>query len=128
MAPEKKFFTKEHEWIRIKEGKAYIGKTEFGMRDLGEMILIDLPSENEEVTQGDEIAYLEGAKSTVSICAPFDGIIAEINEALLDRPELLNRKCETTFILAIYNEAGYDTSECLNNDEYEDYMFIMSAE
>jgi len=128
MASEKKYYTKDHDWIRLKDGKAYIGKTEFGLRNIGDMILIDLPSENEEVTEGDEIAYLEGAKGTISVCAPFGGIIAEINEDLLDKPEHLNKKCESTFIVAIFSEDGYDTSECLNNDEYEDYMFILSAE
>jgi glycine cleavage system H protein len=128
MAADKRYFTKEHDWIKMKEGKAYIGKTEFGIKNLGNMILVDLPSENEDVMEGDEIAFLEGAKDTATIYAPFDGVVAEVNEDLLDRPEMLNKKCETTFILVIYNEDGYDTSSCMNNDEYEDYIYLLGGE
>lgn len=119
---EKKFYTREHQWVKFKDGNIYVGITSHGLKDIGKMILADLPSENEEVTEGDEIAYLEGSKGTVSLYAPYDGTIVEVNEDLLDRAELLNNHTEGTFIVALYNEDGFDKSELLTADEYDAYL------
>lgn len=119
---EKKLYTREHQWVKFKDGNIYVGITAHGLKDIGKMILVDLPSENEEVTEGDEIAYLEGSKGTVSIYAPFDGTIVEVNEDLLDRPELLNKESDNTFIVALYNEGGFDKPELLTGGEYDAYL------
>ena len=119
---ERKYYTKDHQWIRIKDGSLYIGITSYGLKDIGKMVLIDLPSENEEVTEGDEIAFLEGAKGTVSLYAPCDGVVAEVNEDLLDRPELLNQKSDSTYIVAIASEDDFDKSELLTGDEYDAFI------
>lgn len=122
METGKKYYTKEHLWIRIKDGDATIGVTAFGLKDLGKLVLVDLPSENDEVSEGDEIAFLEGAKGTYGLYSPVDGVISRSNEELLDRPELLNDQSDTTFILAIYNDDGFDTGQWLSEKEYSAYI------
>ncbi len=124
MESGKKYYTKEHLWIRIKDGDAHIGVTACGLKDIGKLVLVDLPSENDEVSEGDEIAYLEGAKGTFSLYSPADGVVSRINEELLDRPELLNDQSDTTFILSLYNDEGFDTGQWLNEKEYGAYIKI----
>ena len=122
MTAENKYYTKEHQWISFIDGIAQIGVTPYGLKDMGNLILVELPSVNEEVSKEDEIAFLEGAKSTLSLQSPFDGIIVLINQELLDRPEILNDQAETTFIVAICNNEGYDPSGFLNSDAYAAYL------
>ncbi len=116
------YYTKDHDWIKIIDGYAYMGKAKQGLKDIGCMALTELPSVGTEVVSGDEIAFLEGAKGVSIIHSPFCGSIAKINEELLDRPEILNDNCEDTFIVAIYNKEGYDVKNLLNYGGYMEYL------
>jgi glycine cleavage system H protein len=118
----RKYYTREHLWIAVKDGNARIGITAFGIKDIGKLVLVDLTSENDEVSAGDEIAFLEGAKGTVSLYSPVDGVVAQVNEELLDRPELLNEQSGATYIADICSDEGFETSQWMNAREYDAYL------
>ncbi len=83
-------YTKDHEWARNDDGVIVIGITAFAVEQLGDITLVDLPEEGDEVTAGEAFGTIESVKSVSDLYAPLDGKVVKINEALEDEPELIN--------------------------------------
>ena len=83
-------YTKEHEWLKLENGIATVGITEHAAEQLGDLVFVELPSANLEVTKDQEIVVIESVKAASDILAPLDGLITEINESILDDPSLVN--------------------------------------
>ncbi len=88
--PDDRRYTEDHEWARLDGGLVRIGITDYAQDALGDVVFVDLPATGISVTAGDTLAEIESTKSVAEVYAPFDGTIAEVNEALLDQPELVN--------------------------------------
>ena len=83
-------YTKEHEWLKLDNGIATVGITEHAAEQLGDLVFVELPSANLEVTKDQEIVVIESVKAASDILAPLDGLITEINEGIIDDPSLVN--------------------------------------
>lgn len=91
MYPDDLRYTKEHEWLRREEaGRVRVGITQYAQHELGDVVYVDLPEPGRRVKAGDTFAVVESVKAVSDIYAPIDGRIAEVNQALEDRPELIN--------------------------------------
>ncbi len=88
--PEHLFYTSEHEWILVEEGRARLGITDYAQDALGDVVYAQLPREGDEVSEGEIVAELESTKSVGEIYAPFEGVVLAVNEELETRPELVN--------------------------------------
>ena len=89
--PDDLKYTEEHEWVKISEGRALIGITDFAQDALGDVVFVQLPEVGVSVLRSVGIAEVESTKSVSEIYAPLTGVIAEVNSALEDAPELLNQ-------------------------------------
>ena len=83
-------YTEEHEWVRFEEDRAVIGITDYAQEALGEIVYVELPVEGEELFQGDSFGGAESTKAVSELFAPISGEIAEVNDLLVDSPELVN--------------------------------------
>ena len=83
-------YTKEHEWLKLENGVTTVGITEHAAEQLGDLVFVELPSANLEVTKDQEIVVIESVKAASDILAPLDGLITEINEGIIDDPSLVN--------------------------------------
>lgn len=83
-------YTKDHEWIRVEGGHAYIGITEFAQRELGDIVYVDIPSVGKEVAGEEVFGTVEAVKTVSDLFMPLTGTITEINPALDSQPELVN--------------------------------------
>ncbi|MDE0160085.1 MAG: glycine cleavage system protein GcvH [Candidatus Dadabacteria bacterium] len=83
-------YTEEHEWVRFEEDRAVIGITDYAQEALGEIVFVELPVEGEELVQGDSFGAAESTKAVSELFAPVSGEIAEVNDLLVDSPELVN--------------------------------------
>ncbi len=83
-------YTEDDIWVKIENGKAQIGLTDFLQRQAGDVVFAELPEKGMAVSRGMEIFSFETIKSVITIASPFDGVIAGINGALADKPELIN--------------------------------------
>lgn len=84
-------YASSHEWARDEGNGLYtVGITEHAQGLLGDMVFVELPEVGDSVTQGDDCAVAESVKAASDIYAPISGEIVEINEALVDSPELVN--------------------------------------
>ena len=88
--PEHLQFTKDHEWIEIKDGIATVGITDFAQGELGDIIFIEFPDLNMQVKAGDSIGTIEAVKTVADIFTPLNGTVIEVNTELEDNPELTN--------------------------------------
>lgn len=83
-------YTEEHEWVRFEQDRAVIGITDYAQEALGEIVFVELPVEGDEMFQGDSFGGAESTKAVSELFAPISGEIAEVNDLLVDSPELVN--------------------------------------
>ena len=83
-------YTEEHEWVRFEQDRAVIGITDYAQEALGEIVFVELPVEGDELFQGDSFGGAESTKAVSELFAPISGEIAEVNDLLVDSPELVN--------------------------------------
>ena len=89
--PDDLKYTQEHEWVKVADGRAMIGITDFAQDALGDVVFVQLPEVGVSVLRSVGIAEVESTKSVSEIYAPLTGVIAEVNTALEETPELLNQ-------------------------------------
>jgi glycine cleavage system H protein len=90
--PEDLKYTTEHEWIRLTDGTAEVGITDYAQEQLGDIVYVSLPEAGTEVEAGNSIGELESTKSVSDLFAPVTGTIAEANATLEDTPEAVNNE------------------------------------
>ncbi|ATG55181.1 glycine cleavage system protein H [Brachybacterium ginsengisoli] len=84
-------YSKDHEWVRVEsDGVAVIGVTDFAADQLGDVVYVDLPEVDGSVSAGTEMGEIESTKSVSDLFSPIDGTVTEINQAVVDSPELVN--------------------------------------
>ncbi len=89
--PEDLRYTENHEWVRLEsDGAVTIGISEYAQDTLGDIVYVDLPDVGRSVEAGESIAEVESTKSVNDVYAPLPGVIASVNEPLMDAPELVN--------------------------------------
>ena len=84
-------YTEDNVWTKIEDDEAQIGVTDFLQRRGGDIVFAELPKKGSTLRRGEEISSFETIKAVVSIASPLDGVIAEVNSALNDKPELINK-------------------------------------
>jgi len=90
--PQDLRYTKEHEWVRVEEGRARVGITDFAQDALGDVVYADLPEVGTAVTAGQPFGEVESTKSVSDVYSPVSGTIVERNPLVEDRPELVNEQ------------------------------------
>jgi glycine cleavage system H protein len=89
--PEDLRYSSEHEWVRLDGARARIGITDFAQDSLGDIVFVQLPDLGLEVGAGASVSEVESTKSVSDIYAPVSGVVAAVNDALRDAPELVNQ-------------------------------------
>ncbi len=90
--PEGYYFTEEHEWIKVEGDVATVGVSEHAQHELGDVVFVELPELDEEYDQSEDFAVIESVKAVSDVYLPMGGKIVEVNEVLLDQPELINEE------------------------------------
>jgi len=88
--PEDLQYTKDHEWIKIEDGVATVGVTDFAQGELGDVVFVEIETEGEELDAGEVFGTIEAVKTVSDLFMPVSGEIIEVNEALEDNPEKVN--------------------------------------
>ena len=89
--PSELQYSKSHEWVRRQGNTAEIGLTDYAQSELGGIVFVNLPQVGDEVTMGEALGDVESVKSVSDVYSPVTGVVSEVNEALLDTPEAINR-------------------------------------
>ncbi len=89
--PENLKYTKDHEWALVEGDMATIGITDYAQSELGDIVYLELPSVGDSATVGEAIGTIEAVKTVADLYSPVSGEVVEINEALQDASELVNK-------------------------------------
>ncbi|MDO5376112.1 glycine cleavage system protein GcvH [Staphylococcus rostri] len=83
-------YSKEHEWVKVEGNTAIIGITDFAQNELGDIVFVELPEVDDEVSEGDTFGSVESVKTVSELYSPVSGKVIEVNENLEDEPEAVN--------------------------------------
>lgn len=89
--PEGLYYTKEHEWTKIENGKCRVGITDYAQKSLHEVVYVDLPNVGKSLTQNVAFGTVESVKAVSELYSPVSGEVIERNEKLVESPELVNQ-------------------------------------
>jgi glycine cleavage system H protein len=121
--PEDLMYTKDHEWVRIDGDVALIGITDYAQDQLGEIVFVELPQEDEEFSRGDPFGVVESVKAVNDILLPITGKICELNDPLTDSPEILNDDpYGEGWMVKAYIIDKSELDDLLSAAEYEAYV------
>lgn len=116
-------YTQSHEWVKVKEGIAHVGISDFAQKELGDIVFVELPVEGHAVKAGDQAVVLESTKAAVDVYSPVSGKILSINQSLREHPEQVNLAPETGGWL--YTIELEDPSEVVGLMDETAYRFFL---
>ena len=117
------FYAESHEYVKVEGEFGYVGITDYAQEQLGNVVYVDAPEVDDEVTQGEEFGAVESVKAASDLMSPVSGTVVEVNEALADSPELVNEDAYTNWIIKVKLS---DKSELDNLMDAEAYTKICS--
>jgi len=116
------FYTKEHEWVKVKGKKAKIGITDYAQQKLGDITYVEPPELDKEVKQFEFLTGIESVKAATDIFSPMSGRVIAVNEKLEDAPELINQSpYEKGWIAEIELSNSDETKNLMNDSAYKKY-------
>ncbi|AEE90549.1 glycine cleavage complex lipoylprotein [Tepidanaerobacter acetatoxydans Re1] len=113
-------YTEEHEWIFVEDSLGKIGITDHAQEELGDVVYVELPEVGDKIVKGEPFGSVESVKAASDLFAPVSGTVVEINEALIDRPELVNeRPYDDGWMIVVEVEDESELDDLLTPAEYK---------
>ncbi|MGM9860720.1 MAG: glycine cleavage system protein GcvH [Muribaculaceae bacterium] len=113
------YFLPTHEYARVEGNVAFIGISKFAAAQLGNVVYVDMPEEDDEVEAGVEFGAIESVKAASDLFSPVSGTVVEVNEALADNPRLVNEDPETNWIIKVEMSDPAELEKLLSPEAYE---------
>jgi glycine cleavage system H protein len=122
MYPPDYLYTQDHEWVKVDGDLAVLGITQFAQQELGEVVFVELPQVGEVFDSRDEIGSIESVKAVAEVYTPVAGEVVEVNQTVVDDPEVLNEDPhgEGWLVKVRYSSAG-DLESLMNAEQYAAY-------
>ena len=122
MYPSDYLYSREHEWIKVEDEVCTLGITEFAQQELGEVVYVELPEVGQVFDANDEIGTIESVKAVAEVYSPVAGEIVEVNDAVVDDPELLNEDPQGDgWLVKIRYSSAADLKSLMNAEQYEEF-------
>ncbi len=116
-------YTDDHEWVVAEDDIVTVGITDYAQDSLGELVYVELPRIGQEVTKGDEIAVVESCKAASDVYAPISGVIVEVNETLIDNPNVVNESpYEDGWLVKIEASDISEVDELMDSTGYKEHI------
>lgn len=118
MYPADLKYTKDHEWIRLGNGEAKVGITDYAQKQLGDVVYLELPEVGRKLNKGDVFGTIESVKAVSELYAPVSGEVTEVNRALSEKPESVNSAPHESWMIALKVSGGAE--DLLDATQYTD--------
>ena len=124
MNPSELRYTKEHEWVRVESGGlCTVGITAFAVESLGDIVYLELPATGEPLTQHDQFGEVESVKAVSELYSPVSGKVAEVNQAVVDVPEVVNDSpYGDGWLLKVDMDDEAEVDSLMTADEYDQLL------
>ena len=121
--PKGLYYTKEHEWVQLDDNVATVGITDFAQESLGDITYVQLPKEGEVVKKDDPFGVVESVKAVSDLYSPVSGKIVEVNQPVLDAPEIVNEDpFSDGWMIKIEVEDESEVKELMSAEAYQEYV------
>ena len=128
MSPDDRKYSKEHEWVKIEDGnQALAGITEYAQDQLGDIVYVDLPKTGATVKFMEKMGEVESVKAVSDLFSPITGEVTEVNDRLLDHPELVNEDpLGEGWLVRVTVADAVELDQLMSADEYEAFISGLS--
>ncbi|MBO4611618.1 MAG: glycine cleavage system protein GcvH [Bacteroidaceae bacterium] len=114
------YYAESHEYVRVEGEFGYIGITDYAQDQLGNVVYVDMPEVDDEVSAGEEFGAVESVKAASDLFSPVSGTVVEVNEALEDEPELINKDAFANWIIKVELADKSELENLMDAKAYEE--------
>ena len=123
MDPEDRKYTKEHEWVKVDGDRALVGITRFAQDQLGDIVYVELPKVGEWVEMMKPFGVIESVKTASDLYAPVTGEVVEINDSLVDQPQVVNdAPYEAGWLIKVKPDDPNQLEQLMSAQQYADMV------
>ncbi len=121
--PENLHYSKDHEWVEVKDGVATIGITDYAQHSLGDVVYVELPSVGDKFEAHEAFGSVESVKAVSEVFTPIAGEVVEANDGLNDTPEAVNNDAYgDAWMIKVKMDNPLEADAMLSAEEYEEYL------
>ena len=113
------YYSESHEYVRVEGDFGFIGITDYAQNALGNVVYVDMPDVDDEVEAGEEFGAVESVKAASDLISPVSGTVVEVNEALDDEPELVNKDAYANWIIKVELTDKSELDNLMDVQNYE---------
>lgn len=113
------YYTESHEYVRVDGDFGYIGITDYAQHALGNVVYVDMPEVDDELTAGEEFGAIESVKAASDLNSPVSGKVVEVNEKLEDEPELVNKDAFANWIVKVELSDKTELDQLMDAEAYK---------
>lgn len=95
------YYSESHEYVKVEGEYGYVGISDFAQHELGNVVYVDMPEVDDDVTADEDFGAVESVKAASDLISPVSGVVVEVNEALGDEPELINKDAFANWIIKV---------------------------
>lgn len=115
------YYSESHEYVKVEGEYGYIGITDYAQHELGNVVYVDMPEVDDEVTAGEEFGAVESVKAASDLNSPVSGTVAEVNEELEDQPEKINEDAFSNWIIKVKLADKSELDNLMDAKAYEEF-------
>ncbi|MDD6437745.1 MAG: glycine cleavage system protein GcvH [Prevotella sp.] len=115
------YYTESHEFVKVEGDYGYVGITDFAQHELGNVVYVDMPDVDDEVTAGEEFGAVESVKAASDLNSPVSGTVVEVNEDLEDHPEDINKDAFGNWIIKVKLSDKSELDSLMDAKAYEEF-------
>jgi glycine cleavage system H protein len=115
------YYSESHEFVKVEGDYGYIGITDYAQNALGNVVYVDMPDVDDEVEAGEEFGAVESVKAASDLNSPVSGTVVEVNEALDDQPELINKDAFGNWIIKVELSDKEELNSLMDAKAYEEF-------
>jgi len=116
------FYTEDHDWVKVEGNKAKVGITDHAQHELGDIVYVELPEVDDELSKGDEYGAIESVKAASDLVAPVSGTVTAANEDLDDAPESVNADAYSAWIFEVELSDPSELEGLMNAEAYKKFI------
>ena len=116
------YYSESHEYVKVEGDFGFIGITDFAQHELGNVVYVDMPEVDDEVTAGEEFGAVESVKAASDLMSPVSGTVVEVNEALEDEPGLINKDAFENWIIKVEMSDKSELDALMDAAAYKDMI------
>lgn len=115
------YYSESHEYVRVEGSFGYVGITDYAQKALGNIVYVDMPEADDELTAGEDFGAVESVKAASDLISPVSGTVVEVNEELEDAPEKINEDTYANWIVKVELTGEGELERLMDAKAYEQF-------